>query len=39
MNEIDYFNIFILCNGNVVADVDHLHIKKNSLVDFSYIVI
>jgi hypothetical protein len=28
MNEIDHFKAFVLCCGDVVADVDHLHIKK-----------
>jgi hypothetical protein len=37
MNEIDHFNIFVLCSGDVAADVNDLH--ENSLVGFSYIVI
>jgi hypothetical protein len=28
MNEIDHFKIFILCSGDVAADVDHLHVKR-----------
>jgi hypothetical protein len=28
MNEIDYFKVFVLCDGDVTADVDHLHVKK-----------
>jgi hypothetical protein len=28
MNEIDNFNIFILCSNDVAADVDHLHAKR-----------
>jgi hypothetical protein len=28
MNEIDHFKIFILCCGDVVADVDHLHVNR-----------
>jgi hypothetical protein len=28
MNEIDHFKIFVFCSGDVVADVDHLHIKR-----------
>jgi hypothetical protein len=39
MNEIDYFKLFILYSGDVAADVDHLHVKRIHLVDFSYIVI
>jgi hypothetical protein len=39
MNEIDHFNFFILCNDYVVADVDHLYVKRIYLVSFSYIVI
>jgi hypothetical protein len=38
MNKIDHFKKIVLCNGNVTADMDQLHIKK-SLVNFSYIVI
>jgi hypothetical protein len=29
----------VSCNGDVLVDVDHLHIKKIYLIDFSYIVI
>jgi hypothetical protein len=39
MNEIDHFKVFILCIGDMVADVDHLHVKRIYLVGFSYIVI
>jgi hypothetical protein len=39
MNEIDHFKVFILYSGDVAVDVDHLHIKRIQLVDFSYIVI
>jgi hypothetical protein len=39
MNEIDHFKVFVLCSGVVTADVDHMHIKRINLVDFSYIVI
>jgi hypothetical protein len=28
MNEIDYFKVFVLCDGDMTADVDHLHVKK-----------
>jgi hypothetical protein len=28
MNEIDYFKVFVLRNGDVAADVDHLHVKR-----------
>jgi hypothetical protein len=28
MNEIDYFKVFVLCDGDVTADVDYLHVKK-----------
>jgi hypothetical protein len=27
LNEMDHFNIFILCSGDVVTNVDHLHVK------------
>jgi hypothetical protein len=39
MNEIDYFKIFVFYSGDVTTDVDHLHIKRIHLVNFSYIVI
>jgi hypothetical protein len=39
MNEIDHFKKIILCNDDMKIDVDHLHIKKIHLVNFSYIVI
>jgi hypothetical protein len=39
MNEIDNFKVFVLCSGDVIADVDHLHVKRIYLVGFSYIVI
>jgi hypothetical protein len=39
MNEIGHFNVFVLCSGDVPADMDHLHVKRIHLVDFSYIVI
>jgi hypothetical protein len=39
MNEIDHFKKFVLCNGDVAADVDYLHIKRIYLVSFSYIFI
>jgi hypothetical protein len=28
MNEIDHFKVFILCNGDAVGDMYHLHIKR-----------
>jgi hypothetical protein len=39
MNKIDYFKNFILCNGDVTANVNHMHIKIIHLVNFSYIII
>jgi hypothetical protein len=33
------FIIFILCSGDVAADVNHLHIKRIHLLGFCYIVI
>jgi hypothetical protein len=39
MNEIDHFKVFLLCSGDVTAHVDHLHVKRIYLVNFSYIVI
>ncbi len=41
MNEIDHFKVFVLCSGDVAADVDYLHVKRiqlKSLVDHLYIV-
>jgi hypothetical protein len=28
MNKIDYFKLFVLCNDDVAADIDHLHVKR-----------
>jgi hypothetical protein len=28
MSEINHFKVFVLCNGDVTADVDQLHIKR-----------
>jgi hypothetical protein len=39
MNEIDHFKVFVLCSGDVAVDVDHLHVKRIHLVDFSCKVI
>jgi hypothetical protein len=39
MNEIGHFKVFVTCNDDVAADVDHLYVKRIYLVDFSYIVI
>jgi hypothetical protein len=42
MNEIDNFNFFVLCSGDMATDVDHSHVKRIHLihlVEFSYIVI
>jgi hypothetical protein len=39
MTKIDHFKDFVLCNGDVAADMDHLHAKRIHLVGFSYIVI
>jgi hypothetical protein len=39
MNEMDHFKVFILCNDDVIVDVDHLHAKRIRIVCFSYIVI
>jgi hypothetical protein len=39
MNEINHFNFFILCSGDVTTDVDNLHDKRIHLVSLSYIVI
>jgi hypothetical protein len=39
MNEIGHFKVFVICNDDVAADVDHLYVKRIYLVGFSYIVI
>jgi hypothetical protein len=39
MSEINHFKFFVLCSGDVTADVDHLFIKRIHLVGFSYIII
>jgi hypothetical protein len=28
MNEIGHFKGFVLCNGDVTTDVDHLHVRE-----------
>jgi hypothetical protein len=28
MNENDHFEVFVLCSGDVTADVEYLHVKK-----------
>jgi hypothetical protein len=35
MNEIDYFKKIVLCSGDVIADVNHLHVKRIHLASFS----
>jgi hypothetical protein len=39
MSKINHFKVFVLCSDDVVADVDHLHVQRIHLVNFSYIVI
>jgi hypothetical protein len=39
MNKTDHFKLFVLCSGDMTADVDHLHVKRIHLVSFFYIVI
>jgi hypothetical protein len=39
MNEIDHFKFFVLCSGDVAADVDRLYVKRIYLVSFFYIVL
>jgi hypothetical protein len=39
MNDINYFKKFVLRSGDVIANMDHLCVKRIYLVDFSYIVI
>jgi hypothetical protein len=39
MNVIGLFKVFILFSSEVAANVDHLHVKRIHLVDFSYIII
>jgi hypothetical protein len=39
MNEIDHFKVLVLYSGDVTCDVDHLHVKRIHLLNFSYIVI
>jgi hypothetical protein len=33
VSEINHFKVFVLCSGDMAADVDHLHIKRIHLVD------
>jgi hypothetical protein len=28
MDEIDYFKVFILYSGDVITDVDYLHVER-----------
>jgi hypothetical protein len=39
MNEIGYFKMFVFCTGDVIVDIDHLHIKRIHLVNFLYIIV
>jgi hypothetical protein len=39
MNEIDHFKFFVLYSDNMTPDMNHLHVKRIYLVNFSYIVI
>jgi hypothetical protein len=39
VNKIDHFKIYLHFSGDVSADVNHLHIIKFYLVNFSYIII
>jgi hypothetical protein len=34
MSEINHIKVFIMCTDDITADVDHLHVKKNSLSEF-----
>jgi hypothetical protein len=41
MSEINHFKFFVLCSGDVTADVDHLYVKRihlEFLVGHLYIV-
>jgi hypothetical protein len=39
MSKINHFKVFIIYSDDVTSDVDHLHVKRIHLVNFSYIVI
>jgi hypothetical protein len=39
MSEINHFKTFLMCNGNLTANIDYLHVKRIHLVGSSYIVI
>jgi hypothetical protein len=39
MSEINHFKVFIMYNDDITTDIDHLHVKRIHLMDFSYIVI
>jgi hypothetical protein len=39
MNEIDHFKFFVLCSGDMTTDMNHLHVNRIHLVNFSYIFI
>jgi hypothetical protein len=41
MSEINHFKVFVVCSGDVAADMDHLHVKRihlEPLVCHLYIV-
>jgi hypothetical protein len=37
MSEISQFKVFVLCSGDVAADVDHLQVKRIHLEHHLYI--
>jgi hypothetical protein len=39
MNVIDHFKVFVLFSSDMETNMDHLHVKRIHLVDFSYIII
>jgi hypothetical protein len=38
MSEIDHFKVFVVCSGDVTANIDHLYVKRIYLVGYFYIV-
>jgi hypothetical protein len=38
MSEIDHFKVFVVCSGDVTANIDHLYVKRIHLVGYFYIV-
>jgi hypothetical protein len=36
MSEINYFNVFIICSDNMIADIDHLYSEDSPMVPLPF---